>query len=91
MEELNAEVQKLRSLQNIRKFVVYAAIGLIILSLAQRLPVFIYGRVVLWSLAGVLSVMEGAALKKLGHPATTAWFNAAIYFGVSLLPLIARR
>ena len=91
MEETNAEVQKLLSLQRIRKIVVYVAIGLIVLSLVQRLPVFVYGRVVLWSLAGVISVMEGAALKKLGHPATTAWFNAAIYFAVSLLPLLARR
>ena len=91
VQETNAEVQKLQSLQNIRKIVVYIAIGLNVLSLVQRMPIFIYGRVALWAAAGVLSLLEGASLKKLGHPATTAWFNAAMYFAVSLLPLLARR
>jgi hypothetical protein len=91
VEDANVEVQKLHSLQRIRKFVVYAAVGLIVLSLVQRLPIFVYGRVALWATAGVISMLEGAALKKLGQPATAAWFNAAIYFAVSLLPLLMRR
>jgi hypothetical protein len=91
VEDTNVEVQKLQSLQRIRKIVVYIAIALIVLSLVQRMPIFIYGRVVLWATAGVISVMEGAALKKLGHPATNAWFNAAMYFAVSLLPLLMNR
>jgi hypothetical protein len=91
VEDVNAEVQKLQALQRIRKIVVYVAIALIVASLLQRLPIFIYGRVALWATAGVLSVLEGAALKKLGHPASVAWFNAAIYFAVSLLPLLMKR
>ncbi len=65
MEDTNADLQKLQSLQRIRKFVVYGAIALIALSLVKREPMFIYGRVVLWASAGVLSLLEASALKKL--------------------------
>ncbi len=92
MHDENAEVAKVQSLQRIRKFVVYAALALLILSIFQRdIPMFVYGRVVLWAAAGVLSILEGLSLKKLGHKATGAWTNAAIYFAVALFPLLARR
>ena len=91
MENPNVDLQKLQSLQRIRKFVVYGAIALIALSLVQRMPLFIYGRVALWASAGVLSLLEASALKRLNTKPTTAYFNAAIYFAVSLLPLLVYR
>ncbi len=85
------QVTKLRSLQNIRKYVVYGALTLLVISLFQYKPLFIYGRVVLWATAGVLSVLEAAALKKLDQPAKNAWINAALYFAVAVFPFLARR
>ncbi|MBX3188539.1 MAG: hypothetical protein KF819_16100 [Labilithrix sp.] len=84
-------IENLASLQKLRKIVVLIAIGLIVLSLVQRMPIFVYGRVVLWATAGIVSILEGNTLKKLGQPAGNAWLNAAIYFAVSLVPLLAHR
>jgi hypothetical protein len=91
MDDANALVENLASLQKLRKIVVLIAIVLIVLSLVQRMPIFVYGRVVLWATAGIVSIMEGRTLQKLGQPAGNAWINAAIYFAVSLVPLLARR
>jgi hypothetical protein len=82
------EVQKVLRIQNIRRIVVYAALALLILSFVKRVEPLVYLRAALWAGAGVLSVVEALGLKKLGQAAGNAWFNAAIYFGVAVLPIM---
>jgi len=89
--DTNEQIARLQKLQSIRKVVVYAALALLLLSFVRPAPLFIYGRMVLWATAGALSVMEGLGLQKLGQKATNAWVNAAMFFAVSIFPLIARR
>lgn len=82
------EVKKVLQLQKVRRIVVYAALALLVLSFVHRVGPLVYLRSALWAAAGVLSIAEGLGLKKLGQAAGNAWFNAALYFGVAILPMI---
>jgi hypothetical protein len=82
------EVKKLLSLQRVRRIVVYAALALLLLSFVHRVPPLVYLRAALWAAAGVLSVLEALGLKKLGQAAGNAWFNAVLYFAVSVFPMM---
>jgi hypothetical protein len=86
------EVRKVLKLQSIRRMVVYGALGLLVLSFFQRgIAPLVYLRAALWAAAGVLSILEATGLKKIGQPATNAWVNAALYFGVAVLPIFYGR
>jgi hypothetical protein len=87
----DAEVESVIRLSKIRRGVVYAALALLVFSLVQRSDPLSYLRAALWAAAGVLSIVEGLKLKNLGQRATNSWINAALYFGVAVLPLVARR
>jgi sulfite exporter TauE/SafE len=82
------EVGKLLKLQRVRRVVVYAALGLLVLSFVHHDRGLAGLRGSLWAAAGVLSVLEALGLKKLGQAAGNAWFNAALYFGVAILPFV---
>lgn len=85
------EAAQLANLQKARKFVVLAAIVLLVLSLLRPSALFIYPRSALWLLASGLSAMEAVRLKRLGVASGNAWINTALYFAVALLPLIRPR
>lgn len=82
------EVRKLLQLQRIRRIVVYAAVALLVLSFIHRATPLIYVRAALFAAAGVLSVLEGVGLKKVGQASGNAWFNAALYFLVAIFPIM---
>ena len=88
---MDEELASLETLEKIRKYVVYAAIALLVLSLVKYVAPLVYVRSALWAAAGVVTVMFGLKLKKLGQSTGNTWINAALYFGVALLPLYFRR
>lgn len=85
-----AIVQRIMNLRNQRKMVVIAAIVFIVMSQLRPNPILVWPRGLLLILAGVLSVMEGALLKKAGVPPNRAWVNAAIFIAVAVLPMVMR-
>lgn len=80
-------VAELQKWQSYRRYAVYAALGLLVLSLVViRIPVLVYARAACWAAAGVLSLMEGRAAKAAGIQMSTG-FRTVLYFVVALLPL----
>lgn len=70
-----------------RQYVVYAALGLLVLSFVVHITVLAYVRSACWLAAGILSLKEGSAAKAAGVNLNTT-FSALLYFAVAVLPLV---
>ena len=85
------EVAQLKNLQSLRRFVVIAAVVVFVLAYATKNPIFSTPRAALWGVAGLLSVIEGVRMKRVGYSPSNALMNAAIYLAVALVPLLRGR
>jgi len=79
------EIEKLLTVQKVRKVVVVLAVGLLVLSMIQRVPdAGVHSLRVVGS--GGRPVCSGSTVAaRVRQPATNAWLNAAIFFAVSIL------
>jgi hypothetical protein len=82
------DARKLERLEMYRIGAMVVAIGLLLVSIVMGWDWLMWPRAIAWSVAAVVSVLEGRLLERLGRNARSAYLSALLFALVAVLSIV---